>query len=116
MAQPDTTFRIDPATPADVPLILALIRELAEYEKLLDAVMATEELIHESLFGDSPHAEAVVARAGDEPVGFALYFHTRSPSRWRAGGRRRRGPGARAAKRRGRPAASRRTRRSFRAS
>lgn len=76
MAQPDATFRIDPATPSDVPLILALIRELAEYEKLLDAVVATEELIHEALFGDSPHAEAVVARAGDEPVGFALYFHT----------------------------------------
>ena len=33
-------------------------------------------MIHESLFGDSPHAEAVVARAGDEPVGFALYFDT----------------------------------------
>ena len=41
MGQPDVTFRIDPATPADVPLILALIRELAEYEKLLDAVVAT---------------------------------------------------------------------------
>ncbi|MYC67547.1 MAG: GNAT family N-acetyltransferase [Acidobacteriia bacterium] len=76
MAQPDATFRIDPATPADVPLILALIRELADYEKLLDDVVATEAMIHEALFGDTPHAEAVVARAGDEPVGFALYFHT----------------------------------------
>ena len=75
-AQPDATFRIDPATPADVPLILALIRELAEYEKLLDAVVSTEELIHESLFGDSPHSEAVVARVGDEAVGFTLYSHT----------------------------------------
>ena len=76
MAQPDAPFRIDPVTPADVPLILALIRELAEYERLLDAVVPTEELIHESLFGDSPHAKAVVARADDEPVGFALYYHT----------------------------------------
>ena len=76
MAKADATFRIDPATASDVPLILALIRELAEYEKLLDAVVATEELIHEALFGDAPHAAAVVARAGDEPVGFALYFHT----------------------------------------
>ncbi len=83
MAQPDATrrndpatFRIDPATPADVPLILALIRELAEYEALLDDVVATDQMIHDALFGDSPHAEAVVARVGDEPVGFALYFHT----------------------------------------
>ena len=38
--------------------------------------MATEELIHEALFGDSPHAEAMVARVGDEAVGFTLYFHT----------------------------------------
>ena len=76
MGQPDATFRIDPATPADVPLILPLIRELAEYEKLLDAVVSTEELIHESLFGDSPHSEAVVARVGDEAVGFTLYSHT----------------------------------------
>ena len=76
MGQPDATFRIDPAAPADVPQILALIRELAEYEKLLDAVVATEKMLHQSLFGDSPHAEAVVARAGDQSVGFALYFHT----------------------------------------
>ena len=76
MAQLGATLRIDPSTPADVPLILALIRELADYEKLLDDVVATEKTIHNALCGDSPHAEAVVARAGDEPVGFALYFHT----------------------------------------
>ncbi len=76
MAQPDDQFRIDPATLADVPLILALIRELAEYEKLSDDVVATEARIERALFGDPPHAEAVVARVGDEPVGFALYFHT----------------------------------------
>ena len=76
MAQPDALLRIDPATPADVPLILALIRELADYEKLSDAVVATEAMIDRGLFGDPPYAEAVVARVGDEPVGFALYFHT----------------------------------------
>ena len=76
MAQPDDRFRIDPATPADVPLILSLIRELADYEKLSDDVVATETQIDRALFGDPPHAEAVVARVGDEPVGFALYFHT----------------------------------------
>lgn len=76
MTQSDATFRMDPATPADVPLILGLIRELAEYEKLSDAVVGTEELIQGALFGDPPRAEAMVARVGGEPVGFALYFHT----------------------------------------
>ena len=76
MAQTDALLRIDPATPADVPLILALIRELADYEKLSDAVVATEAMMERALFGNPPYAEAVVARMDGEPVGFALYFHT----------------------------------------
>ncbi len=76
MSQPDALLRIDPATPADIPLILALIRELADYEKLSDAVVATEAVLDRALFRDPPYAEAVVARMDGEPVGFALYFHT----------------------------------------
>jgi len=66
---------IEPATPDDLPLILALIRELAEYERAPHAVEATEEILGESLFGEEPGAEALIARQGGEPLGFAVYFH-----------------------------------------
>jgi GNAT superfamily N-acetyltransferase len=69
-----TTLRIVPATPADVPTIVALIRELAEYEKLLHEVVATEELVREALFGQRPVVECVLAHADGKIVGFALYF------------------------------------------
>src|SRR5262245_41589909 len=69
---------IRPATPADVPTIVQLIRELAEYEKLLHEVVATEELVHRALFGPRPVVECVVARSGETNVGFALYFHNYS--------------------------------------
>jgi hypothetical protein len=52
-------LRIEPATPADVPMILQLIRELAEFERLLDEVQATEEQLREQLFGPRPGAEVV---------------------------------------------------------
>lgn len=68
-------LRIDPATPADVPEIRALIRELAEFEHLEHEAKATEELLHEALFGPRPSAEVIMARVGDEVAGFALYFH-----------------------------------------
>lgn len=65
------------ATPDDVPAILALIRELAEYEKLLDQVRATADGLHRDLFGDQPKCGALVAEVGDSdassPVGFALF-------------------------------------------
>ena len=54
---------VQQATEADVPLILAFIRELAEYEKLGHEVVATEELLRRSLFGDRRFAEALIARA-----------------------------------------------------
>lgn len=79
------TLRIDPAVPADVPTVLALIRELAEFEKLLDDVVATEADVHEALFGARPVAEAVVAREGDAVAGFALFFHNYSTFRGRPG-------------------------------
>ena len=68
-------IRIDPATPADVPMIRTLIRELAEFERLLHEANATDEQIHESLFGPKPGAEVIMARVDDEVAGFALFFH-----------------------------------------
>ena len=68
--------RIAAATPADVPLILALIRELADYERMSDHVVATEADVERALFGERPCAEAVIARVGDEGVGFALFFQS----------------------------------------
>ena len=76
MTAPADSLRIDPASPADAPLILTLIRELAEYEKLSDQVAATEADLDRALFSDRPAAEAVVARLSGEAVGFALFFHT----------------------------------------
>lgn len=68
-------FTIAPANAADVPLILSLIRELADYEQLGDSVHATEPLLQHALFGPSPVAHAVIARSADgAPAGFALYF------------------------------------------
>jgi GNAT superfamily N-acetyltransferase len=64
-----------PATPADIPLVLALINELADYEKLRHEAVATPTSLSEALFGPRPSAEAVIARVGGEPAGFALFFH-----------------------------------------
>jgi GNAT superfamily N-acetyltransferase len=66
---------ISPANAADVPLILSLINELAEYEKLRHESVATEASIAKALFGPKPHAEALIARFDGEPAGFALFFH-----------------------------------------
>jgi len=63
------------ATVADVPAILGLIRELAEYERLLDMVVATEASLQRSLFGPRPFAEALIAEVAGEAVGFAVFFH-----------------------------------------
>jgi len=73
------------AQPADVPVILSLIRELAEFERLLDQVTATEAAIHESLFGSQPRAEVLVARVAGEVAGFALFFHNYSTFRGKPG-------------------------------
>jgi GNAT superfamily N-acetyltransferase len=70
--------RIVEATGRDVPTILALIKGLAEYERLTHEVVATEEMIRESLFGATPRAEVVLAYVGDTPAGFALWFHNYS--------------------------------------
>jgi GNAT superfamily N-acetyltransferase len=69
------TVDITPATPADCGLILMLINELAEYEKLRHESVATEASLREALFGPTPGAEAVIARVDGEAAGFALFFH-----------------------------------------
>lgn len=63
------------ATPADVPTILALVRELAAFEREPDAVEATEPMLAQALFGEPAAAEAVVAEREGATVGFALFFH-----------------------------------------
>jgi GNAT superfamily N-acetyltransferase len=67
-------IRVLPATIDDVPLILQFIRALAEYEQLADACVATEGDLRAHLFGPNAIAHAVIAYAGNEPAGFALYF------------------------------------------
>jgi GNAT superfamily N-acetyltransferase len=67
-------IEIRAATPDDVPLIFALIGELAEYEKLTHEVVATEQQIRAALFGDRAVAEVVIASLDGTPVGFALFF------------------------------------------
>lgn len=63
------------ATIEDVPTILRLIRALADYEKLSNEVVASEDSLHAALFGEQPGAECLIAREHGEPIGFALYFH-----------------------------------------
>ncbi|HEX8476375.1 MAG TPA: GNAT family N-acetyltransferase [Pyrinomonadaceae bacterium] len=69
-------FRIEKATESDVALILSLIKELAEYERLAHMMVATEELITEALFGERPSAEVRIGYYRDAPVGYALFFHS----------------------------------------
>ncbi|MBS0364296.1 MAG: GNAT family N-acetyltransferase [Proteobacteria bacterium] len=73
-----TTLTIRPATGADVPQILAFIRDLARYERLEHEVRATEAQLEATLFGPKRYAEVILACLGEEPVGFALFFHNYS--------------------------------------
>lgn len=78
----EVTFR--KAVREDVPLILEFIKGLAEYEKMSDEVVATEEILDEWLF-DKEKAEVIFAIAEGEEVGFALFFHNFSTFLGRAG-------------------------------
>ena len=86
----DRSFSIAAATPADVPAILALIRALAEYERLSHLCVSTEADIAAALFGPQPAAEVLIARRSQQigdAAGFALFFQTFStflgrPSLW----------------------------------
>ncbi len=85
---PGSPYKLRPARPADVPAIVGLIRELAEYEKLAHLAQATPESLHPHLFGDKPVVECLVAEPESEPgrecegeaagpstlVAFALFF------------------------------------------
>jgi GNAT superfamily N-acetyltransferase len=75
-AQPTEALQIRAAQPADVPLLLGLFRELAEYEHLEDQLLATEELLDRALFSERPAAEALIAGRGTETVGYALFYPT----------------------------------------
>ncbi len=68
-------FEIRDATEKDLPLILALIRELAEYERLSQEVTATEDGLREWLFGEHPMAEVLIGETDGQPAAFALFFH-----------------------------------------
>lgn len=63
------------ATIDDCPLILQLVRELADYERLLHEVEASVALLQAHLFGQQPRAEALIVEADGEVAGFALFFH-----------------------------------------
>ena len=67
-------FNIRYATEKDIDRILAFIRELATYEKLINEVKATPKLLREALFGEKPVAEVLFGEFNDQPVAFALYF------------------------------------------
>jgi len=68
-------FAIRPATAADVPIILELIRALATYERAPNDVTATEDGLSKVLFGEKPAAEVLLAFKNETAVGFAVFFH-----------------------------------------
>ena len=72
-SDPRITLRF--ATADDIGLILDLIRQLAEFEKMTDEVVTNEDQLRQSLFGERRVAEVVIASWNGEPAGFALFFH-----------------------------------------
>lgn len=79
------TVTIRPARPGEAGLVLAFIRELAEYEKLAHEVEADEAMIDRALFGPGPRAFCDIAERAGEPIGFALWFYNFSTFRGRHG-------------------------------
>ncbi|HEX8368815.1 MAG TPA: GNAT family N-acetyltransferase [Pyrinomonadaceae bacterium] len=68
------TFRIKKAAAENVPQIIALIREFAEYENLSDFFEVTEERLNTALFGETKVAEAIIVLQADEPLGYAIFY------------------------------------------
>lgn len=68
-------FTIKPATKKDVPVILTFIKKLADYERLSHEVVATEELLQRTLFGQHRTAEVAIGYFRSEPIAFVLFFH-----------------------------------------
>jgi GNAT superfamily N-acetyltransferase len=66
------------AAPADISAIFGLMKELAEFEKLMHLFIATEDGVRDALFGPRPAAEALVAEESGQIVGYALFFHNYS--------------------------------------
>jgi GNAT superfamily N-acetyltransferase len=75
VASHGSDFCIDPATPEDVDEILAMIRELAQYERLEHLCVSTPADVARALFEPPSRVEVVVAREGGRAIGFALFFH-----------------------------------------
>ena len=78
-------FIIRSSTVDDCPLILNFIKELADYEKLSDEVVATAETLRDSLFGERAYAEVLIGEYEGVPVAYALYFHNYSTFTGRPG-------------------------------
>ena len=70
------SFTINPATETDVAILLAMIRELAVFEDLTRELEVTADSLRVALFGERPVAAALLARVGNEPAGYAVYFQT----------------------------------------
>ncbi|MFN4358958.1 N-acetyltransferase family protein [Sphingopyxis alaskensis] len=79
------TITIRRATPLDLPLIAAFIRDLAAYEKLSHEVRFDEAKLGQNLFGPHPYAEVVIGELDGAPQGFALFFHNFSTFEGRPG-------------------------------
>jgi GNAT superfamily N-acetyltransferase len=69
-----TEIAIRSATSADIPQVLHFVRELAEYERALQEVTASEQDLHNSLFNSNPQVHALICSVGGETAGFAVYF------------------------------------------
>ncbi|HXV79153.1 MAG TPA: GNAT family N-acetyltransferase [Candidatus Binatia bacterium] len=78
MATDSSGFHIRPATASDVSVILGFIKKLARYERLSAEVVATEELLRETLFDGRQTAEVAIGYLDRQPVGFVLFFHNYS--------------------------------------
>ena len=70
-----SNFMIRPAAESDAATIFSLINELADYERLTHEVVATEDDIRRSLFGERPFAEALIGEYEKTPISFALFFY-----------------------------------------
>jgi GNAT superfamily N-acetyltransferase len=79
------SLTIRPAKPGEAELVLAFIKDLAEYERLAHEVDATEAMIAEALFGANPKVFCDIAEWDGQPAGFALWFYTYSTFRGRHG-------------------------------
>ena len=78
-------LNIRPVAEADIPLVLEFIRDIAEYERLSDQVVADEAILRESFFGPSAKAEGLIAERAGEPAAFAIYFENFSTFTGRPG-------------------------------